>query len=58
MESLYNVRKEGFEIVVIDTNDNLAVETNTIVPNLNLYLFLNSSSRLPLQVCLSSGGLS
>ena len=41
------MRKEGFEIVVIDTNDNLAVQTNTIVPNLNLYLFLNSSAGLP-----------
>jgi hypothetical protein len=34
MKSSYKVREEGFE-------------TNTIVPNLNLYHFLNSSARLP-----------
>ena len=37
-----NVR-EGFEIVVIITNNALAVETNTLVTNLNLIPFLNSS---------------
>ena len=37
-----NVR-EGFEIVVIITNNALAVETNILVTNLNFIPFLNSS---------------
>ena len=43
MESSSNVREEGFESLVIITNNALAVETNTLVTNLNLIPFLNSS---------------